>query len=274
MVPVSWHGIAMIDSPTVFSRFVALGDSFTEGLDDAYPDGRYRGWADRLAERLQRTRAGHGDSDPLLYANLAVRGKLAAEVAREQVPVALAMNPDLVSLAAGVNDALRPRWDVGVVAGHLESSVKSFRATGCTVLLTCVGDPSRRSRAIGKVSERLFDLNARVRDIAGRYDCAVMDFGDAYLFDDDRLWAEDRLHLSPEGHRRVAAAAAEALGFGDDAWRRPLAYRPAPSWFQSRLADASWVRHHLAPWIVRRARGQSSGDTVNAKRPLLTPLLE
>ena len=49
-----------------FLRYVAIGDSTTEGLEDPYPDGSgYRGWADRLAERMAQASPG------LLYANLA-----------------------------------------------------------------------------------------------------------------------------------------------------------------------------------------------------------
>ena len=37
-------------------RYVAIGDSFTEGVGDEYPDGTPRGWADRLAEKLAEAR--------------------------------------------------------------------------------------------------------------------------------------------------------------------------------------------------------------------------
>lgn len=35
-----------------YTSFVAVGDSFTEGMSDLLPDGTYRGWADLLAARL------------------------------------------------------------------------------------------------------------------------------------------------------------------------------------------------------------------------------
>src|SRR5579875_2532740 len=86
-------------------KFVALGDSFTEGLEDPDPRGGYRGWADRFAEMLAITHPG------LRYANLAVRGKMLGEVVTDQLPVALTMAPALVSVAAGGNDLLRPSAD-------------------------------------------------------------------------------------------------------------------------------------------------------------------
>ena len=52
-----------------FSRFIALGDSMTEGMCDEFVDGKYRGWADRVADTL-------ASEDPnFSYVNLAIRGK-------------------------------------------------------------------------------------------------------------------------------------------------------------------------------------------------------
>ena len=91
--------------------YVALGDSFTEGLDDSTAvGGGYRGWADRFAEHLAALQPG------LCYANLAIRGKILSEVAQEQVPQAIAFRPDLVSIAAGGNDMLRPGADPDALA--------------------------------------------------------------------------------------------------------------------------------------------------------------
>src|SRR5688572_9822112 len=93
--------------------FVAVGDSFTEGMDDPYEDGRgYRGWADLVAGRLaQERKAAAGEDAGFRYANLAVRGRLFPQVVGDQVPTALEMEPDLVSFAAGGNDALRRGFD-------------------------------------------------------------------------------------------------------------------------------------------------------------------
>ena len=101
--------------------FVALGDSFTEGLDDPRADqGGYRGWADRFAQMLAARQPG------LRYANLAIRGKVLRQVAEEQVPQAIAMSPDLVSLAAGGNDLLRFRGDPDVLAQSFDDVVRTL----------------------------------------------------------------------------------------------------------------------------------------------------
>ncbi|CAM4052588.1 SGNH/GDSL hydrolase family protein [Janibacter anophelis] len=109
-------------------RYVAIGDSLTEGIgDDPWPDGTPRGWADRLAEMLA---AHHGDVE---YANLAVRGLRAQQVLESQVAPALAMEPDVVTLTAGMNDLLRP------ASTPMSCAARSWRS--------CV-----RSRRMGSVS--------------------------------------------------------------------------------------------------------------------------
>ncbi len=93
--------------PTTWRRYVAMGDSLTEGLVDPYPDGSPRGWADRFAGHLAAA-AG----EPLQYANLAIRGRLLRPIIAEQLEPALALKPDVVSLWGGGNDIMRPRVDV------------------------------------------------------------------------------------------------------------------------------------------------------------------
>jgi lysophospholipase L1-like esterase len=258
-----------VTSPASWRRYVAIGDSFTEGLQDEIgPDGRHRGWADRVADALAAR-----DPD-VRYANLAVRGRLVRQVVDEQVPAAVALQPDLVTFAAGVNDAIRRHFDLDATATALEQGVRSLRATGADVVVFCFGDPSRRSRVMGRVRARIEGYNGATRAVAATYGCHVVSFWDLAAFDDDRFWDEDRLHLSPAGHERAAAAVLETLGLGDDSWRTPLATGdPAPA--LARLAgDVRWGREHLGPWVVRRMRGVSSGDGIAPKRPALAPVVD
>ena len=246
---------------------MALGDSFTEGLmDDLRPDGRHRGWADRVAEALAAAAVREGD-DGIDYANLAVRGRLVRQVMDEQVPAAVALRPDLASIAVGVNDTLRASFDLDAVATALEGGVRSLRSSGADVLLFAFGNPVRRSRLMGTVRDRIRGYNSAVEAIARHYDCALVSFWDVAVYDDPRLWADDWLHLSPLGHAVTAECVLSTLGLGDDLWRTPLepeARAPLPS----RVAgDARWVSGHLAPWVLRRLRGESSGDAVLAKDP-------
>jgi lysophospholipase L1-like esterase len=124
--------------PPGIDTFVAIGDSFTEGLNDLYPGGGFRGWADLVAGALAAQRPG------LRYANLAVRGKLVAQVVSEQLPRAVELAPDLVSLAAGGNDILCGT-DVDDLAALFEPAVAKLQAAGSRVLIFTGFDP-RMSR--------------------------------------------------------------------------------------------------------------------------------
>ncbi len=250
----------------MWSRYVALGDSFTEGLmDHLGPDGRHRGWADRFACALAAV------NPDLVYANLAVRGRLLAQVLDEQVPAAIALRPDLVTLAAGVNDALRRSYDLNASMTALENAVIALRAADADVVLFAFGDPSRRSKIMGSVRGRIDAANAATRAIAEHHGCYVVDFWGCAAFDGDEAWDEDRLHLSPGGHGLAAAAALEAVGLGDASWRTPTPLPPGGGPLARAGSHARWVSRHFAPWLGRRLRGRSSGDGIRPKRTLLVP---
>jgi len=251
----------------VWKRYMAIGDSFTEGLmDEARDDGRHRGWADRLAQKLADHAAVEGLAS-ISYANVAIRGRLMADVISQQVPVAEALQPDLVSLAAGVNDCLRREFPVAEIATDLEFGVRRLTEAGAHVLLFVYGDPSRRSRVLGRIKERIVVLNAITEDVAQRYGCDVVRYWDAAVMDDDRLWDADRLHLSPRGHALAAESAWEALGLGSAQWRTPLAPGPHRGPIDRAGSDLAWLKAHALPWIGRRLRGRSSGDSVTPKNP-------
>lgn len=251
---------------TSWQRYIALGDSFTEGLSDHDParPGEFRGWADRLAGHLAA--AAPGDVE---YANLAIRGRLLRQVVEEQVPVALAAEPDLVSLVAGGNDLMRPGSDPDELAATLEAAVVRLRANGADVLLATGVDP-RQTPILRRMRGRIAVFNANVWSLAARTGSVVLDQWGAGWIQDARLWDTDRIHLTAEGHRRMGLAAAAALGLPgtDDDWRVPLP--PAgPRPFRAAVAEeAAWVRGFVAPWIGRRLRGRSSGDGREPKRPV------
>lgn len=259
---------------TTWQRFVALGDSFTEGMCDPAVAGQenpWRGWADRLAETLA-VRA-DADGEPFEYANLAIRGKLLTQILDEQVPVGMAMRPDLVSIVGGGNDVLRPGVDVDAICAALERAVARFRAAGATVIISTAYDPwgplVRRTRGLAAA------FTANVWTIARRQDAVVLDlWGMAPALRDRRMWAEDRIHLTAEGHHRVCQQALDLLGHGGEAgWAVPLEPMPPRARQDAWRDDAQWVREHLIPWVGRRLRGRSSGDGLPAKRPVLAPLV-
>jgi lysophospholipase L1-like esterase len=255
-----------------YRSFAALGDSFTEGVGDPGADGvSCRGWADRFAEDLARH--SHG----LRYANLAIRGKLVGEVLAEQVPAAVSMAPDLVSLAAGGNDMLRPRSDPDLLAETLEAAVAKLAGAGSTVMIFTGFDP-KAFPVIRLIRGRAAVFSMHIREIAARYDCLLADLWQMRVLADRRLWCADRLHLGPEGHCRVALLASEVIGMPvTEDWRAPLGDQQAPvglataahAWLSWRWRDVAWATEHAGPYLSRRLHGISSGDFKSAKRPYL-----
>ncbi len=258
--------------PRRFERYVALGDSSTEGLDDPIAPGRYRGWADRFAALVDAAQ----HPAPLLYANLAIRGRKTRAVRDEQLPVALAMRPDLATVFAGTNDLIRSAYDESAVLADLAAMHRALRAQGATVLTITMPDLSGVMPAARRIAPRLRAFNAAVRALADETGSLVADLAQHPVASDVRLWSEDRLHANSEGHRRVAAALAHRLGLpqADAAWAAPLPPAPRPSLGGRAMQELRWTGKYLLPWLLRRALGRSSGDGVVAKRPTLLPVSE
>jgi lysophospholipase L1-like esterase len=249
-----------------WKSFIAIGDSFTEGLNDPGPDGHYRGWADRLAELLAKGQPG------LRYANLAIRGKYLRQVLADQVPPAIAAGADLVTFAAGGNDILRPGGDPDTLAARYEQAVAQLRAAGSDVVIF-TGFDTRTTPVLRHVRGRIATYNGHLRSIADRHGCHIVDLWSMNILSDPQAWSEDRLHLTPAGHHRVALRTAEVLSIPtEDDWQQPWPIRSELAWLDRRRADMKWTRDHFMPWVGRHLRGRSSGDGIPPKRPQLTPL--
>jgi lysophospholipase L1-like esterase len=246
-----------------WTSFVALGDSFTEGVADLGVNNSYLGWADRLAAKLSDAYC--TQAQPLLYANLAIRGRVLTQIVNEQLPRALELNPGLVSFAGGVNDAMRGSFDLDVKATELEFAVRELRSAGQDVLLFAFGNPARNSKVLGLISERFAGLRSATLAIASAYDCYLVDFWDLEIFDDPGIWDADRLHLNPRGHALVADAAMQALGWGDADWSTPTGEIVESALPARMIGHASWAKNHGWPWLSRRLRGVSSGDGISPK---------
>jgi lysophospholipase L1-like esterase len=247
------------------SSWVAIGDSFTEGMNDVAPDGSYLGWADRLAQTL-------AERDPSFqYANLALRGKLLREVIDEQIPVVEQVKPDLVSMCAGGNDLIVPGSDVDELAEEYEKAVVALRHAGCEVVMFTGPDP-RKQPVVRRVRGKVAIYNGHLRAIADRHGAKLVDLWAMSVLVDLRAWSDDRLHFSAEGHRRIALRTAEVLGVPvTEDWREPWPPVDPTPWIRSRQADLAWTRTHLLPWVSRQLRGQSMGDGLHPKRPELQP---
>ncbi|MGO8701565.1 MAG: SGNH/GDSL hydrolase family protein [Limisphaerales bacterium] len=245
-----------------FERYVAIGDSSTEGLEDPDGAGGYRGLANRLAEHVAQAQGG------LLYANLGVRGKRSREIREEQLGPALAMKPDLATVFAGSNDILERGFDAGKLRAELECMMGAL-VSGKAVVLTFTLPDLTGVMPIGRfLAPRVRAMNHAIREAAASTGARLIDFAAYSVGSDPRLWSEDRFHANAEGHSRIAAALAQALGLPrtDDAWQQPLPEGNTRSQ-RTRIAETwSWYRHHL---LERLWSGSSVEAQCHPKRPRL-----
>jgi phosphatidylinositol alpha 1,6-mannosyltransferase len=243
-----------------WKRYVALGDSLTEGLCDTsrMPLGEYRGWADRLAQLLAY---GNGADSAFRYANLAIRSKRVQHLLADQLPMALRLRPDLVSVFMGANDLVGRRTDPRELAGRLEVGVRALRDAGCDVLLVTPFLPRRRAAVL--FARRFAEFNSELRRIAVETGSRLLDLEAHPQIGDLDMWGADRVHLRARGHRFLAYRAAEALGVPD---AEALADLDATLHIDDdESAGPGWLCRHALPWVWRRMLGRSAGDGRPAK---------
>ncbi len=260
----------MSDVP--YRRFVALGDSFTEGLGDPDPTrpNGVRGWADRVAEVL----AGHAHdaegAEAFGYANVAIRGRKLRGVLDEQLDPALALRPDLVTIYIGANDILRPSVDLDRLVELYDAALARLAATGARLLVWTAFDPG--GSATYKLLRGRFALyNELVRESAWRHDATIVDFWRLREYRDWRLWDEDRMHMGPAGHQRMAIEVLDVLGVAHDLEPLPLRELTVLSRREAARAHSQWLRTSAAPWVHRRLTGRSSGDGLLPRFATYTP---
>lgn len=259
----SGHGVHALHP---WHRFVALGDSFTEGIGDPDPTvpGGNRGWADRVAEELGRS------CPDFAYANLAIRGRLYKQIIEEQVEPAIALQPDIVSFFGGGNDVIR-RGDPDVIAADIDDAVGRLAETGAALILWTgpdVGD----TPVLNLVRGRIAIYNENMRTVAKRHGAYVVDLWSMRELVHENMWAADRLHFSPLGHYTIAREVLSVLGVENSLRDYLPSDPPARTWREAARGDLVWAREHLGPWVMRRIRKQSSGDFVLPKRPEASPV--
>ncbi|MCR2762103.1 SGNH/GDSL hydrolase family protein [Microbacterium sp. zg.B48] len=252
--------------PHPWRRYVALGDSFTEGIGDPEPGlpGGHRGWADRVAEVLSR------QVDDFAYANLAVRGKLIAQIA-DQIDPTLELRPDLITFSAGGNDVIRPGTDPDQIAAQFEDAVVRLSRDNATIVVF-TGIDTNFTPVFRPFRGKIAIYNENIRAIAERYECIVADQWALKEVQDPRFFDPDRLHYNSLGHHEVARMVLRALNVPNDL--QPMQPDPLPvgTWRAARTEDFVWARTHFVPWVLRRVRHRSSGDAITAKRPAPLPV--
>ena len=234
-----------------FERYVAIGDSSTEGLDDPDGAGGYRGWSRRLAQRIADVQGS------VLYANFGVRGKRTREIRDQQLAPAVALHPDLATVFCGTNDLVRPRFDAGAIADDVAHMQRALIAGGATVLTFTLPDLAPVMPIARPLAPRIRALNRALRSACADSGAILVDFAAHAMASDPRLWSDDRFHANAMGHERIAAALAQALALPgtDDAWSRPLPAALAAKPRERLAAEWEWTRRHVLAWAWRSLHG-------------------
>ena len=259
----------MVESrPKRFERYVAIGDSSTEGLNDPDGNGGYLGWSRRLAARIANAQG------ELLYANFGDRGLTTSEILDQQLEPAAAMRPDLVTIFSGTNDVMRPQFDSRSIARDAEHMQRTFIENGATVLTFTLPDLTPVMPIARWIAPRIRTMNDAVRTATAHTGATLLDFASYPVATDPRLWHEDRIHANAKGHARIADGLAFALELPgtDDAWGRDLPPLSPPTFGSKLAAEISWMWRYLLPWIGRGMLTRVIGEKRVPRRPSLEPV--
>ncbi|MFS3127414.1 SGNH/GDSL hydrolase family protein [Nocardioides sp. Bht2] len=251
----------------LFSRYVALGDSFSEGVGDPDPTrpNGLRGWADRTAEQLAL------GNPEFRYANLAIRGRKMPQIIAEQIEPAVALQPDLITIYAGGNDILRPKVDIDALVASYDDAVGRLADTGATLVMWTAFDAG--TFPLFKPTRGRFAIyNELVREVAEKHGALVLDFWRAREYRDPRYWDSDRLHMAAPGHQQMAIKVLDLLGVAHTLTAPTLPEVVPVARREQMRNNAAWMRGEMLPWVQRRVTGRSSGDTISPKRPDLAPV--
>ncbi|MEZ2387971.1 SGNH/GDSL hydrolase family protein [bacterium RCC_150] len=251
-----------------WNRYVALGDSFTEGVGDPEPrsPGGLRGWADRVAEELS---VGHED---FAYANLAVRGLLLHEILDQQVAPAVALKPDLVTFNGGGNDLIFRRSDPDKLAARLDAGVGVLASTGARIVLFA-GPDWGSTPVLGRARGKVAIFNENLRIIAARHDALIADLWALRELTHPLMWDPDRLHFSPLGQHTIAMMVLDTLNVPHSLEPMTPKGLPERSWREAKANDILWAREHLFPWVLQRLKQRrTEAEQPTAKRPQAGPV--
>jgi lysophospholipase L1-like esterase len=235
-----------------FERYVAIGDSSTEGLNDPDGHGGYRGWSRRLAARIASVQG------ELSYTNLGVRGATTREIRTRQFDAALALKPDLVTLFSGTNDVLRWSFHPPDFEDDVEAMQKAFLTTGAQLLTFTLPDLQRVMPAARCIAPRIQTLNDIVRRVSRRTGATLLDLATYPVATDVRLWHEDRIHANALGHTFICDAMAFALELpgSDDSWCRELPPLAPVGIATTLFREVHWAGHFMMPWLLGRIRAR------------------
>lgn len=256
----------MIGKP--YRSYVAIGDSLSEGLGD-FDFGQRRlhqGWTDRLAGLIGKETEDIGHE--FHYANLAIRGSDLEKIISMQLPAALRLQPDLVTVMAGSNDLMSSVDRLSGLREMLRDGVQQLLAAGCDVVLVNTINPLHL-RVFRPVAYRATRVTAMIESVAKELNVPVLDVFRIESLRDLCFWAEDMVHFSGHGHILIANRAAKLLGLNYRFREQAPSEMSAPN--RSLISTLQWVRRDVIPFFERKAQGRTSGDGMDPKLPTLAP---
>ena len=230
-------------------RFVALGDSLTEGVGDPVGEA-WRGWAALLVDGLS-----DGQDTSVEFTNLAVSGAQTRDVLERQTPAALALRPDVASVVIGVNDTLRCTFDIHAVAARIDRVYAAFRAQDTVLLTACLPDPGAMLGLPGALARPLARrqraVNTVVHALSERHGAVHLHAAEGAWLTDRAMWSADRLHPGERGHRQLALRfhallEQEGIATGNAPSAEPEFRAP------TRSASLWWLATAGTGWVARR----------------------
>jgi lysophospholipase L1-like esterase len=248
-----------------YRSYVAIGDSLSEGLGDfTFKNTRhYNGWTDRLAGLMAQEANDSGYE--FQYANLAIRGAKLQKIIDVQLPQALRLQPDLVTVMAGSNDIMTNPGSLPALRDNLRDGIHQLLAAGCDVVVANTINPIHL-KVFKPMRHKAELFSTLIETVADEFEVPVLDVFGIREFENLSYWAEDMVHFSGQGHIRIANDAAALLG---------LNYRfvnPELTAVSRGLIDtARWIARDVIPFFDRKLKGVTSGDGMQPKHSALSP---
>ena len=212
-------------TPPIIRRYVALGDSLSEGFSDWSQADRSIGFAYLLAGQLR------AKSPELDFVNLGSGGARTADVLRSQLPRAITAAPDFVTLVVGANDV--PGTPIEQFRRDYSELVRRLRTgIACLIAIANLPDfahllPAPYATYRTMLHERVHTFNRIIADAAAAHGALLVDLHSSREVEDPRNVSRDGFHPSARGYRAMAHVFVETLNTaGFDLTLPPLDERP------------------------------------------------
>ncbi|HDR3649520.1 TPA: SGNH/GDSL hydrolase family protein [Bacillus anthracis] len=183
----------------MWKRFVAIGDSFTEGIGDEVEGIALKSWVEHFVQLCV---------NDIEYVNFAKRGLVTKEIRSQQLEKALTFNPDLVSLIAGANDVLKGRWNHQEYKNDMEIIIDTLSKTDADIIIGNLPDFTVRlpfaSEKKEVLKEQLLEANEVIFSLSREYKLHHIDFWNHPLVNDNTVWSKDLIHPNSKGYVKVA----------------------------------------------------------------------